>query len=67
MIYAALKVALIRSSYDEFILLATLDDLIRFDFIHLDVLDANRQWLCAEKYAITRTDWDQLRRLAERQ
>ena len=65
MIYAALKVALIRSSFDDFVLLATLDDMIRFDLIYLDALDANRQWLCAEKYAITRTHWDHLKRLIE--
>ena len=53
MIYAALKVALVRATYGDNILLATLDDMIRFDLIRLDKYDDNRQILCAEKYAVT--------------
>ena len=53
MIYAALKVGLVRAMFGHFVLLATLDDMIRFDLIRLDKYDEKRQVLCAEKYAVT--------------
>ena len=42
-----------RARPGNFILFATLDDMIRFDFVELGLLDSNRQMLCVEKYSIT--------------